>query len=31
MLMEYFESVRKMKGSGDRQILPSSPETFSLP
>lgn len=31
MLMEYFESVRKMKGSGDSQILPSSPETFSLP
>lgn len=32
MLMEYFESVRKMKGSsGGRQILPSSPETFSLP
>ena len=30
MLMEYFESVRKMKG-GDSQILPSSPETFSLP
>lgn len=28
MLMEYFESVRKMKGSGDSQILPSSPETF---
>ena len=28
MLMEYFESVRKVK---DRQILPSSPETFSLP
>lgn len=31
MLMEYFESVRKMKGSRDSQILPSSPETFSLP
>lgn len=31
MLMEYFESVRKMKGSGDSQILSSSPETFSLP
>lgn len=31
MLMEYFESVRKMKGSGDSQILPSSSETFSLP
>lgn len=30
MLMEYFESVRKMKGSGDSQILPSSPETFSF-
>lgn len=33
MLMEYFESVRKMKGSGGSggsQILPSSPETFSL-
>lgn len=31
MLMEYFESVRKMKGTrGARQILPSSPETFSL-
>ena len=31
MLMEYFESVRKMKGTrGDRQILSSSPETFSL-
>lgn len=28
MLMEYFESVRKMKGSGDSQILPSSSETF---
>lgn len=28
MLMEYFESVRKMKGSGGSQILPSSPETF---
>ena len=32
MLMEYFESVRKMKGAReDRQILPSSPETFPLP
>lgn len=32
MLMEYFESVRKLKGSSrGRQILPSSPETFSLP
>ena len=31
MLMEYFESVRKMKGArGDSQILPSSPETFSF-
>ena len=31
MLMEYFESVRKLKGArGDRQVLPSSPETFSL-
>lgn len=31
MLMEYFESVRKLKGSGEgRQPLPSSPETFSL-
>lgn len=30
MLMEYFESVRKMKGSGDSQIPPSSPETFSF-
>ena len=30
MLMEYFESVKKMKG-GDSQILPSSPETFSFP
>lgn len=28
MLMRYFEGVRKMKGSGDSQILPSSPETF---
>lgn len=31
MLMEYFESVRKMKGRKTvKQILPSSPETFSL-
>lgn len=31
MLMEYFEGVKKMKGArGDSQILPSSPETFSL-
>lgn len=31
MLMRYFESVKKMKGArGDRQILPSSPETFSF-
>lgn len=30
MLMRYFEGVKKMKGSWDRQILPSSPETFSL-
>lgn len=30
MLMRYFEGVKKMKGSGDSQILPSSPETFSL-
>ena len=31
MLMEYFESVRKMKGAREaRQVLPSSPETFSL-
>lgn len=31
MLMEYFESVRKMKGArGAKSILPSSPETFSF-
>jgi hypothetical protein len=31
MLMRYFESVKKMKGAReDRQILPSSPETFSF-
>ena len=31
MLMRYFEGVKKMKGAReDRQILPSSPETFSL-
>jgi hypothetical protein len=31
MLMRYFEGVKKMKGArGARQILPSSPETFSL-
>lgn len=33
MLMEYFESVRKMKGnwgSWGSQILPSSPETFKF-
>lgn len=31
MLMEYFEGVKKMKGArGDKQILPSSPETFSF-
>lgn len=30
MLMRYFEGMKKMKGSGDSQILPSSPETFSL-
>lgn len=30
MLMEYFESVRKVKGSGEPKILPSSPETFSF-
>ena len=29
MLMEYFESVRKMEGSMDLQILPSSPETLN--
>ena len=31
MLMRYFEGVKKMKGARrDRQILPSSPETFSF-
>lgn len=31
MLMRYFESVKKMKGArGVKQILPSSPETFSF-
>lgn len=31
MLMRYFEGVKKMKGArGGSQILPSSPETFSL-
>lgn len=30
MLMEYFEGVRKVKGSWNRQILPSSPETFKF-
>lgn len=31
MLMRYFEDVKKMKGArGGSQILPSSPETFSL-
>lgn len=31
MLMRYFEGMKKMKGArGDSQILPSSPETFSL-
>ena len=31
MLMRYFEGVKKMKGAiGARQILPSSPETFSF-
>lgn len=31
MLMRYFESVKKMKGAReDRQVLPSSPETFSF-
>lgn len=31
MLMRYFEGVKKMKGAReDRQILPSSLETFSL-
>ena len=31
MLMRYFEGVKKMKDAReDRQILPSSPENFSL-
>lgn len=31
MLMEYFEGVKKLKGvRRDRDILPSSPETFSF-
>lgn len=31
MLMRYFESVKKMKGArGLKNILPSSPETFSF-
>lgn len=31
MLMRYFEGVKKMKDAREgRQILPSSPETFSL-
>lgn len=31
MLVEYFESVKKMKGArGDIELLPSSPETFSF-
>ena len=31
MLMRYFESVKKMKGAREaKQILPSSPETFSF-
>lgn len=29
-LVKYFEAVRKKKGNGDSQILPSSPETFTL-
>ena len=31
MLMRYFEGVKKIKGArGAKQILPSSPETFSF-
>ena len=30
-LMRYFESVKKLKGArGARELLPSSPETFSF-
>ena len=31
ILMRYFESVKKMKGAREaREVLPSSPETFSF-
>lgn len=30
-LMKYFEGLRKKRGELDSPILPSSPETFSLP
>lgn len=31
MLMRYFEGVKKMKGAiSSKEILPSSPETFSF-